>query len=131
MEWKKDYEEALQYTKAATGMVENKKVDNETLYHIICLAIEKYTATLTSILNYIPMHSGLNFIFRELNKKMDLPDHFIDEVRFINGFMSYCSLEFEKPKKVTNEDLSRMVAFLNELKIFTDEKLVAENQDIS
>ena len=126
MEWKKEYAEALQYTNAAKGMVENNKVNNETLYHIICLAIEKYTSALSALVNYIPMHSGLNFIFRELSKKMDMPDWFITEVRFINGFMSYCSLEFEQPKVISDPDLSRMVVFLNDIKQFTENKMALE-----
>ncbi|MFA9388954.1 MAG: hypothetical protein ACERKD_04060, partial [Prolixibacteraceae bacterium] len=62
MDWKKDLLEAEQYAKAVDGMVINKKVDNETLYHIICLSIEKLTDSLSGMLNYIPMHSGLTFV---------------------------------------------------------------------
>lgn len=123
MNWKQDYYEAAQYAKAVDGMVLNKKVDNETLYHIICLSVEKYTATLSGILNYIPMHSGLTFVFRELNKKLKLPEHFTDEVRFLNGFMVYCSLDFVKPKPITETDINRMVVFLKELMSFTENEV--------
>ncbi|MDA3928538.1 MAG: hypothetical protein PF541_06225, partial [Prolixibacteraceae bacterium] len=82
MNWKNDYDEGIRYAIAVKGMAKKNKVDNETLYHILCLSVEKITASLTSILNYIPMHSGLSFIFRELNKKSELPSHFLDEVRF-------------------------------------------------
>ena len=122
MSWKQDYYEAGQYAKAVDGMVHNKKVDNETLYHILCLAVEKYTAALSDMLNYIPMHSGLTFIFRELNKKLELPSHFLDEVKYLNGFMVYCSLDFVKPKPVSDDDVSRMVIFLNELAAFTKDQ---------
>lgn len=123
MNWKQDYYEAAQYAKAVDGMVLNKKVDNETLYHIICLSVEKYTATLSGILNYIPMHSGLTFVFRELNKKLKLPEHFTDEVRFLNGFMVYCSLDFVKPKLISEADINRMVVFLKELMSFTENEV--------
>ena len=122
MSWEQDYYEAGQYAKAVDGMVQNKKVDNETLYHILCLSVEKYTAALSGMLNYIPMHSGLTFVFRELNKKLDLPSHFLDEVKYLNGFMVYCSLDFVKPKPVSDDDVSRMVIFLNELAVFTKDQ---------
>jgi len=120
--WNKDLEEAHQYAQAAEGMRQNGKVDNETLYHIICLSVEKYTATLAGMLKYIPMHSSLTFVVRELGKKMELPKNFMDETRFLNSFMSYCSLDFEKPKEISEADKERMMIFLYQLKEFTEEK---------
>ena len=110
------------YAKAVYGMLKNRKFDNETLYHIICLSIEGYTLTLAYMLNYIPTHSGLTFVVRELGKKMNLPTHFVDEARFLNSFMTYCSLDFEEPKKVSESDLKRMISFLTDIKVFTEEK---------
>jgi hypothetical protein len=129
MDWGKELEKARLYAKAVDGMLINRKFDNETLYHIICLSIERYTSTLAYMLNYIPMHSGLSFVVRELGKKMELPSNFIDEARFLNSFMTYCSLDFEQPKVISEPDLARMVAFLTELKLFTEEK--AKNAQIA
>jgi hypothetical protein len=119
MNWEKDYNEALQYASAAEGMAKSKKLDNETLYHVICLSIEKFTSAIAAKVNYIPAHSGLNLIFRELAKKIEIPDTFHTEVRFINGFMTYCSLDFEEPKPISQNDLTRMITFLEQLKGFT------------
>ena len=122
MDWGKELLKARLYAKAVYGMLKNRKFDNETLYHIICLSIEGYTLTLAYMLNYIPTHSGLTFVVRELGKKMNLPTHFVDEARFLNSFMTYCSLDFEEPKKVSESDLKRMISFLTDIKVFTEEK---------
>jgi hypothetical protein len=122
MDWSKDLKDAHLYARTAKGMKESRKVDNETLYNIICLSVEKYTSTLAGMVNYIPMHSGLSFVMRELSKKMEVPKHFLEETRFLNGFMTYCSLDFEKPKEISESDLQRMVAFLNELCSFVENK---------
>lgn len=122
MDWKKDLSEAKQFARAVDGMIINRKVDNETLYHIICLSVEKFTSSLAGMQNYIPMNSGITFIFRELKKKMDFPENFMSEARFLNGFMTYCSLDFEKPKHISESDLTRMVGFLNELELYTEMK---------
>lgn len=126
MNWEKDYTEALQYSKTAEGMVANQKVNNETLYHIICLAIEKFTAALAAKVNYIPMHSSLGQVFKEIGKKTDIPESFIPEIRFINSFMTYCSLEFKEPKTISHDDMKRMVIFLQNLKDFSKKKLQIE-----
>lgn len=123
MNYKQDYYEAGQYAKAVDGMITSKKVDHETLYHIICLSVEKYTAALSGMYNYIPMHSGLSFVFRELDKKIQLPAHFIEEVRFLNSFMVYCSLDFIAPKPITEIDVKRMMVFLKELIFFCETKI--------
>jgi hypothetical protein len=122
MDWSKDLNEAQQYEKAATGMRMNKKVDNETLYHIICLSVEKYTSTLADMVNYIPMHSSLTFIVRELEKKMDIPSGFLNETKFLNSFMTYCSLEVEEAKPISEEDITRMFSFLYDLSAYTQKR---------
>lgn len=130
MSWKQDYQEACQYAKTVDGMVLNRKVDNETIYHILCLSVEKYMSSLASMLNYIPMHSGLTFVMRELAKKIELPEHFVDETKFLNGFMVYCSLDFIKPKPVSEADVTRMLAFLKELGEFTSLQLQAKEIEV-
>jgi len=122
MDWKKDLNEAKQYARAVDGMIINRKVDNETLYHIICLSVEKFTSSLAGMQNYIPMNSGITFIFGELKKMMDFPENFMGEARFLNDFMTYCSLDFVKPKEVSEVDLGRMVGFLGELELYTEMK---------
>jgi hypothetical protein len=122
MDWKKDLNEAKQYARAVNGMIINRKVDNETLYHIICLSVEKFTSSLAGMQNYIPMNSGITFIFRELKKMMDFPENFMGEARFLNGFMTYCSLNFEKPKFISETDLTRMIVFLCELESYAEIK---------
>jgi hypothetical protein len=122
MDWKKELKEAHLYSKAAKGLYKNQKIDNETLYHIISLSVEKYLASLAYMINYIPSHSGLSFVVRELGKKMDMPSHFTDDVRFLNGFMTYCSLDFEQPKPISGADIDRMVRFLNDIEKFTGER---------
>jgi len=122
MDWNKDLNEAKQFARVVDGMILNRKVDNETLYHIICLSVEKFTSSLAGMQDYIPMNSGITFIFRELKKKMDFPESFMGEARFLNGFMTYCSLDFEKPKHISETDLTRMVVFLKELQLYTEIK---------
>lgn len=123
MDWKKDFNEAQQYAKTAEGMISNQKVNNETLYHIICLAIEKFTAALAAKVNYIPMHSSLGQVFKEIGKKTEIPESFIPEIRFINSFMTYCSLEFREPKTISHDDMKRMIIFLQNLKDFCNSNL--------
>ncbi len=123
MDWNKEFKDACLYARTAKGMNKSQKVDNETLYHIICLSVEKFTAALASMVNYIPMHSGLTFVMRELSKKMELPANFVEETKFLNSFMVYCSLDFQTPKEITQENIERMLLFLDELNGFVDKKV--------
>jgi len=120
MDWKKDYAEGLQFASTAKGMLNKAKVDNETLYNIIALAIEKYTSALASKLNYIPMNSSLVYIFKELSRKTSIPSHFIDEASFMNRFMIYCSLDIVPAKAISKDDVLRMITFMDEVASFTE-----------
>jgi hypothetical protein len=125
MEWKIDFEEAEKYYSATVGLYNNKKVDNITLYHILCLSVEKYAAVLSSLVEYLPEHSSLTFVFREVGKKMEIPAEFTDEVRFLNRFMNYCSLDIQEAVPVSNEEMERMISFLKRLQKFVIEKTAA------
>lgn len=123
MDYDNKYINAQKYAKTVRGMAANGKIDNETLYHILCLSVENLASALAAKLNYIPEDSELSSIFFELKLKLTLPESFLTEVQFLNQFMTYCSLEFEKPKKITDADKMRMISFMNDLEIFTEEIL--------
>ena len=125
MDWEKEHSEGLQFASTAKGMLNKEKVDNETLYNIIALAIEKFTSALASKMNYIPMNSSLVFVFRELSRKTDIPAHFVDEASFMNRFMTYCSLDIVPVRTISKDDVLRMFAFMDEVSLFT-EKHVGE-----
>ena len=118
MEWEKDYNDAIQFSKKARNFAAKGIVDNETLYHLISMSIEKYASALASSVNYMPEHSGLGFIFRALKEKMEIPPDFLDEIRFLNGFMTYCSLDFEEPRKLSDADINRIFDFEARLQTF-------------
>lgn len=119
MSWIEDYNEGAQYATTAKGMMEKERVNNETLYNIIGLAIEKYTSSLASVVNYIPMNSSLVFIFKELSRKMSIPSHFVEEASFMNRFMTYCSLDIVPAKNISHEDIIRMKDFMEEVAVYT------------
>lgn len=118
MEILKAYNDAVCYHSAAKGLWEKKRVDNETVYNIVSLAIEQYSMVLTSQIGFLPVHSGLTSVFREIKKRINLPDNFIDQVRFLNRFMVYCSLERITTIDISDDDVSKMIHFLDEFGSF-------------
>lgn len=123
MKWSTDYQAACNYRDAAKGLWEKKKVDNETIYNIVSLAVEQYASTLTSWLNFMPVHSGLVSVFRELKKRVDMPEHFTDQVRFLNKFMTYCSLDIMPKVEISDEETAQMLIFMEELGQFVHQTL--------
>lgn len=114
MKWNQEFTEASQYALAAKGLYQNKKIDNQTLYHIVSLSVEQYAAAMASYLGFIPVHSGLSSVFREINGKVELPIHFIEQVRALNRYMTYCSLEISDPIPISDEEMKKMIDFMDE-----------------
>jgi len=114
MEIVKAYNDAVSYHVAVKGLWARRKVDNETIYNIVSMAIEQYSLALTWHIGFIPVHSGLTSVFRELKKRIHLPDYFIEQVRFLNRFMVYCSLDRIASIDLSDDDISRMILFLDE-----------------
>jgi hypothetical protein len=85
---------------------------------------------MTSILmksGFIPEHSSISSMYRELKKNHNAPEEFHAEVRFMNRFMNFCSLEPTPEIVPTDEEIKRMVGFATSLKEWTSSYLEIKN----
>jgi hypothetical protein len=69
--------------------------------------------------NFIPEHSSISSMYRELKKNHNAPEEFHPEVRFMNRFMNFCSLEPTPEVIPTDEEITRMINFATSLKQWT------------
>lgn len=127
-EWKKYYDEAASYSKAAFGAFNNKRLGNHVVYNLIGLAIENYLTALCMKLDIMPEHSSIGSMLHLLKKQIEIPDTFSAESRFINKFMNFCSLEVLETPEPNDSDLVRMLSFTEEIKNFTEENLGVQAQ---
>ena len=127
--WKKYYEEASSYSKAAFGSFNNKRLGNIVVYNLIGLSIENYLTALCMKQNLMPEHSSIGSILHLLKKQIEIPESFAIESRFINKFMNFCSLEVLELPEPSNSDLVRMLIFTEDVKNFTDEFFVVQAEN--
>jgi len=112
-EWKKYYDEGVAYSKVSQAATQKGKLGNIVIYNTVSMSVEGF---LTSILvreGFFPEHSSISGMLRELKKRMPVPDEFTTEVRFLNSFMNFCSLEVVPERIPTNEEVMRMSAFIS------------------
>ncbi len=119
MEWKNYYLEAADYYKTAYGAAQKKKLGNLVIYNLVAMSIENYMTSVLMKSGFIPEHSSISSMYRELKKNHDAPEAFHAEVRFMNRFMNFCSLEFTPVIVPTDEEITRMVSFASSLKEWT------------
>ena len=67
--------------------------------------------------------SSISYMIRELKKKYDVPESFTDDSRFFNRFMNMCSLDIVEVKEPNDEELLRLVEFLEQVKVWTENLL--------
>ncbi|GEM_PF-600019 len=127
-DWKKYYNEAECYSKAAFGAYKKSKLGNQVVYNLIGLAIENYLTSMCIKLGSFPEHSSIGSMLALLKKKTSVPKNFQTEARFINKFMNFCSLDVFEPKDPTRPDLVRMLVFTEDVKIFCDKQINPTNQ---
>jgi len=116
MEWKSYYSEAVDYYKAATGAAQKKTLGNLVIYNVVAMSIENYMTCLLMKTGFIPEHSSISGMHRELKKLYPVPETFQGEVRFMNHFMNFCSLEAAPVIVPTDEEVVRMIGFVSTLK---------------
>jgi len=124
--WTKYMDEANSYAKAAVGSYNKEKLGSLVVYNVLSMAVENYLTALCVRTGELPEHSGITAILKQIGKKMEVPEEFLVEARFINRFMNFCSLEVLETLEPTREELSRMLDFTNALKEFCNATLVEE-----
>jgi len=126
MEWKSYYLEAADYYKTALGASKKKTLGNLVIYNVVAMSIENYMTCILMKSGFIPGHSSISSMYRELKKNHNAPEEFHAEVRFMNRFMNFCSLEPTPEIVPTDEEIKRMVSFATSLKDWTNSYLAIQ-----
>ena len=129
-EWKKYYDEAASYSKAAFGVFNKKRLGNHVVYNLIGLSIENYLTALCIRFNIMPEHSSIGSMLHLLKRKIKVPESFKSEVRFMNKFMNFCSLEVLDTPEPATSDLVRMLSFTEDIKKFAEEILDVQAENV-
>jgi len=130
MEWESYYLEAADYYKAALGASEKNTLGNLVIYNVVAMSIENYMTSVLMKSGFIPEHSSISSMYRELKKNHNAPEEFHAEVRFMNRFMNFCSLEVAPVIVPTDEEIKRMLSFATSLKDWTSDYLTIESKII-
>lgn len=116
MDWKSYYTEGTDYYNAAIGASQKKTLGNLVIYNVVSMSVENYMTCLLMKTGIIPEHSSISGMFRELKKLYDVPEIFQPEIRFLNRFMNFCSLEVAPVIIPDDEEVTRMIQFISSLK---------------
>lgn len=116
MDWKSYYTEGTDYYNAAIGASQKKTLGNLVIYNVVSMSVENYMTCLLMKTGIIPEHSSISGMFRELKKLYDVPEVFQPEIRFLNRFMNFCSLEVAPVIIPDDEEVTRMIQFISSLK---------------
>jgi len=111
--------EATDYYKAALGASRKNTLGNLVIYNVVAMSIENYMTSVLMKSGFIPEHSSISSMYRELKKNHNAPEEFHAEVRFMNRFMNFCSLEPTPEIVPTDDEIKRMVRFATSLKEWT------------
>jgi hypothetical protein len=130
MEWKSYYLEATDYYKAALGASVKNTLGNMVIYNVVAMSIENFMTSALMKSGFIPEHSSISSMYRELKKNHNAPEEFHAEVRFMNRFMNFCSLEVAPAIVPTDDEIKRMVGFATSLKEWTSDYLAIESKMI-
>lgn len=122
-EWEKYLVEANSYYKSALGAFNNRKLGNIIIYNLIGFAIENYFVAICIKIDVMPSHSSINSMYQLLKKHVEIPDSFVDEIRFLNRFLNFCIHDLQEPFQPEIPDLERMLDFTCDVKILSHEIL--------
>lgn len=128
MEWESYYLEATDYYKAALGASERNTLGNLVIYNVVAMSIENYMTSVLMKSGFIPEHSSISSMYRELKKSHNAPEEFHAEVRFMNRFMNFCSLEVTPVIVPADDEIKRMLSFATSLKEWTSDYLAIETK---
>ncbi len=124
--WNGYYSEAVAYHKTIVGAKrKGRPFGNLVYYNLVGLALEGFLTALISKDGSLPEHSSISSMLRMLKKKYDVPESFTEESRFYNKFMNFCSLEVLETLEPTDEEIDRMIRFVEDVKNWVDQQKTA------
>jgi len=120
--WSGYYSEAEAYYKTTVGAKKKERpFGNLVYYNLIGLALEGFLTAMITQNGNLPEHSSISSMLRMLKKNYEVPESFIEESRFYNKFMNFCSLEVLETLEPTDGEIDRMIQFVAQLKTWIDE----------
>ena len=128
MEWESYFKEAVDYCSVAQNASNKGKLGNTVIYNVVSMSVENFMTSLLICEGNFPEHSSISGMLREIKKLMPVPEEFSTEVRFMNSFMNFCSLEIVPEKIPTDEEIDRMIDFVTSLKNWASGSLLPTNR---
>lgn len=116
--WDFYYSEGCGFYKTAIKSYsgEGKSFNNELLYNIVSMSMERFLISLLLFNNKMPLSETISGLIRELKDVVEWPAEFVTEVRWMNKFLHLCSLD-PTPMKIPNdEEMLRIMNIAKEVK---------------
>lgn len=130
--WKVYYEEGLAYSKTVNGArAKGKNLGNAVMYNLIGLSLEGMLTGLIMKEDDLPEHSSISSMLRLLKSSFEVPESFKDESRFYNRFSNLCSLYDAVLPEPNDEDIDRMVIFMEDVKSWVVQTLGVDQKILS
>lgn len=123
-QWDFYYNEGCGFYKTAINSYGKsvKAFNNELLYNIISMSMERFLISLLLFNKKMPLSETISGLIRELKDVVEWPAEFVSEVRWLNKFLHLCSLD-PTPMKIPNdEEMLRIMNIATEVK----ERVLAE-----
>ena len=122
--WKVYYEEGLAYSKTVVGAkAKGKKLGNAVMYNLIGLSLEGMLTALIMKEDDLPEHSSVGSMLRLLRSTYEVPESFKDEVRFFNRFSNLCALYDAVLPDPNDDEIDRMIVFMENVKAWVNQNL--------
>ncbi len=122
--WDFYYKEGLSYLKTCKSIsVNKKKFDNEFIYNLAVLAGERLVLGLLLSYDYIPSATSLSGMIQEGKEFYEYDDSILEGARFVNKFQFFCSLEVVPLKVPNDEEILKLVGYMETIQAFTDKNL--------
>lgn len=116
--WDFYYEEGLGFYDTAANSFngKGKQFNNELLFNIISMSMERLLVSLLLFHNKMPLSETVSGLIRELENLVDWPDEFRKKVRLLNRFVYLCSLDPTPMKIPNNEEMIEVMNIAEEVK---------------
>lgn len=111
------------FYKRALKAVDDPKYNNEMIYNIACMAIEKFVMSYLGTIKSLPYNHTLTDLAEAMEQHVEMENGFYDTMKKLDSYQMICAFDTYDKKEIDKNAIDEIMYVMKNIKTAIDGKL--------